>query len=286
MPEKPTKANEYGREQAELVRATCLYVATKLGDYMEEIVIVGGLVPSLLIDQDSLPDGTDRHVGTIDLDVGLALAIFDGKRYEAITNRLRAAGFTQDENEQGNPTRQRWKVEGPGKVTVDFLIPPVGKEDEGGKVRDIEQDFAAVITPGLRLAFIDRRRIALSGITIKGEKATRDIWVCGPGAFVVLKALAFRNRGENKDAYDLYYHVRNYGSSVQDIVHAIRPLLNEPETKQALDILKQDFNENESVGPVRVAQFITGGKDDYIQADVAGFINQLLDLCRQSIAPS
>ncbi len=82
---------------------------------MKEIVIVGGLVPSLLIDQDSLPAETDRHIGTMDLDIGLALAIFDDSRYQAITDRLRSAGFTQDENEQGNPTRQRWKVEGPGE---------------------------------------------------------------------------------------------------------------------------------------------------------------------------
>jgi hypothetical protein len=30
-------------------------------------------------------------------------------------------------------------------------------------------------------------------------------------AYVVLKALAFDSRGENKDAYDLFYVVRNYG---------------------------------------------------------------------------
>ena len=72
MPEKPAYAGEYTREHVELVKATCLYVATKLGDYMNDIVIVGGIVPSLLIDQDSLPEGTDRHVGTMDLDIGLS----------------------------------------------------------------------------------------------------------------------------------------------------------------------------------------------------------------------
>jgi hypothetical protein len=40
-------------------------VATKLGDLMEEIVIVVGIEPSLLIDQDSLSEGTDRHVGPL-----------------------------------------------------------------------------------------------------------------------------------------------------------------------------------------------------------------------------
>ena len=46
------------------------------------------------------------------------------------------------------------------------------------------------------------------------EQPTREVWVCGPGAYVVLKALAFRLRGENKDAYDLHYLVRNYGAGI------------------------------------------------------------------------
>lgn len=280
MPEKPSTAKEYSSEQAERVRATCLYVATKLGDYMENIVIVGGLVPSLLIDQDSMPEGSDRHVGTLDLDIGLALAIFDNSRYQGITERLRGAEFTQDVNEQGNPTRQRWKVEKPEKVTVDFLIPPSRDNDIGGIIRDIEQDFAAVITPGLRLAFIDRCKISLSGITILGETATRDIWVCGPGAFVVLKALAFRQRGENKDAYDLYYHIRNFGDGVHEVAEALKPLLTEREAKKAIEILRQDFTTHNGIGPVRVARFMTGSGDDTVQADVLGFFRQFLHLCK------
>ena len=35
----------------EQVRSVCLYVATKLADLRDEWVIIGGLVPSLLIDQ-------------------------------------------------------------------------------------------------------------------------------------------------------------------------------------------------------------------------------------------
>ena len=283
MPEKPTTSGEYSAEQNQRVRATCLYLATVLGDCIDDVVIIGGLVPSLLIYQDALPAGTDRHVGSMDLDIGLTLAIFEGKRYEAIAERLRRAGFSPDESDQGNPTRQRWKITEAGrKVTVDFLIPPADDSELGGTIRDIEGDFAAVITPGLRLAFLDQKKIDLSGITIKGERAQRSIWVCGPGAFVVLKALAFRNRGEYKDAYDLYYHIRNYGGGVQDVADALKPLLGEVEVQQALKILSEDFIKHDALGPIRVADFITGGKNDEIQADVAGFVLDLLGRCEES----
>ncbi len=208
MAEKPTTAAGYETKQAELVRATCLYVATKLGDLMDDLVVIGGLVPSLIIDQDKLPDETDAHVGTMDLDIGLTLTLLDEGRYRTLTERLRRAGFEQDVNDDGNPTRQRWKIQKLDKVTIDFLIPPSRASDRGGTLRNIEADFAAVIAPGLHLAFRDRKQIRLEGQTIMGENATRDIWVCDAGAFVVLKALAFRSRGENKDAYDLYMRCR------------------------------------------------------------------------------
>ena len=276
MVEKPTTAAGYRSQQAELVRATCLYVATKLGDVMDELVVVGGLVPSLLIEQDNLPAGAEAHVGTMDLDVGLTLGLLDGGRYRTLTERLRRAGFEQDVTDDGTPTRQRWKIENMDRVTVDFLIEPSRAEDRGGTLRDIEQDFAAVITPGLHCAFQDREQITLSGATIMGERATRQIWVCGPGAYVVLKALAFQLRGENKDAYDLYYLVRNYGNGVEDIAARLLPLLNDSTAQQAIDILTQDFQRHDGVGPRRVAEFLRGMPDDEIQADVVGFVGRLL----------
>jgi hypothetical protein len=45
----------YPPGQLERVRSTCLYVATKLGDLLTDIVVVGGLVPSLIIDESALP---------------------------------------------------------------------------------------------------------------------------------------------------------------------------------------------------------------------------------------
>ena len=243
---------------------------------MDDVVVVGGLVPSLIIDPAALSSETAAHVGTMDLDVGLALAIFDENRYETLTERLRGAGMVPDRNEKGREVFQRWRMSACEKVTVDFLIPPSDTTEKGGKLKHIRSDFAAIVTPGLRLAFLDRERIALSGKTIMGETANREVWVCGPGAYTVLKALAFENRGENKDAYDLYFVLRNYGTGVGDVVTRLRPLREETETKKAVAILKRDFLENNGLGPRRVSEFLTGGGNDEIQADVVGFVRMLL----------
>jgi hypothetical protein len=276
MADKPKRASEYQPEQVELVRAACLYVATKLGDMMDDLVIVGGLVPSLIIDQDALAAHVTPHAGTMDLDVGLQIALLNEGRYRRLTERLRDAGFAMDKNEAGNPTRQRWVITSGGKVTVDFLIQPSRAGDKGGKLHDIEPDFAAIIAPGLPSAFRDRQAVTLKGTTLFGERATRDIWVAGAGAYVVLKALAFDSRGENKDAYDLYYVVRNFGGGPPDVAAKLRPLLDDPEAQHALSVLRRDFADLDAVGPMRVAAFVTGGQDDELQADVVAFIGQLL----------
>jgi hypothetical protein len=281
MTEKPLFATDYKREDLELVRQTCLYVATKLGDLLDDLVVVGGLVPSLLIPDESLPAGEDVHIGTTDLDLCLSLAILDTKRYEDLSLRLNRADFKPDENEEGNPTLQRWKITPSAglKVTLDFLIPPSFAADKGGDLRHIQKDLAAVITPGLRLAFQDKQKVSLKGVTLLGEKANRDIWVCGPGAFVVLKALAFDQRGENKDAYDLYFVIRNYGRGIDDVCRCLSPLLEEVETKKALAILNRDFLEPDGIGPSRVAQFQYRGPNADLQADVAGYVKELLSKC-------
>ncbi len=278
MNSKPSSRSEYDSQLPNLVHSICLYISTILGDFFDDYVVVGGLVPALIIPQYPPPGEADRHVGTRDLDLGFSLAIFEENLYQAIASRLRGAGFVPDHSEEGNPTLQRWRLEEDIGVTIDFLVPQSSPDDRGGSIKHMEQDFGAIVTPGLELAFQDRLSVTLSGKTPMDESAERDIGVCGPGAYVVLKALAFGSRGDNKDAYDLYYVIRNYGRGPEQVAEHLAPLLDNPFTQDAIRILRRDFVNPEYVGPARVARFLFGEPNDETQADVAGFINQFLTL--------
>jgi hypothetical protein len=212
----------------------------------------------------------------MDLDLGFSLALLNEERYRNLAEGLRASGFKPDVNEAGRPTHQRWVHGSSETITVDFLIEPSLPEDRGGTIRNIEADFAAVIVPGLHLAFQDRMQCLISGTTIAGEEAQRELWVCGPGAFIALKALAFRGRGENKDAYDLYYMLKSFGSGTDDVLMHLRPLTADEKCREAIEILKEDFLPFDGLGPRRVAEFLAGEPDDDTQADVVGFIARLL----------
>ena len=182
MESKPDLAASYAPATVQLVRAVCLYIATKLGDLRDDFVIVGGLVPSLILPQSDLPAGRFPHIGTIDVDLGLAIAILDEQRYHELCNRLRKASFRPDTNEAGHTTNQRWRIESEGRsVTVDFLIPATKVSDKGGTLRNFEEGFAAVITPGLDLAFEDRRLVKVQGELCATNKRPAKSGFARPG---------------------------------------------------------------------------------------------------------
>jgi len=267
---------DYTTVQTDLIRSTTITAATILGDYMDDLVVVGGLVPSLLIPPTALPIGAEPHVGTMDLDLGLDLAILDDHRYEGIAERLRDSGFTPDISDKGNEVRQRWTHTRNPSAKIEFLIPPINEDAVPGKLQSLEKGLAAFIIEGLEIAFSERIRVMLDGTTLFGETASREIPVCNPGAFVILKALAFRNRGKFKDAYDLYYMTRNFGGGTEDVAAFLGHLIDTDPGRRAVAILREDFLDERALGPMRVALFATGAEDAEMQADVVGFVSELL----------
>ena len=206
-------------------------------------------MPALLIDAQRDDDGdVDRHPGTNDLDIGLALALLDDERYAEISSRLRAEGFRPDTNANGNQTVQRWRL-GELKVTVDFLMAPAPAQDGNLRTR-------------------------------------RTIPLCGPAAFVVLKALAFGDRAEPKDAYDLVYVIRHTPGRGEAIAArlAVHAKQHSEIVARALGLLARDFDAPDTIGPARAAEFSVAREDeiDDAVADAHGFVDDLLHAARHA----
>jgi len=277
----PRTAADYDDGSRLLMTRCLLHVATVLGDLMtDDMTVVGGLVPSLLIPPEALPPGADAHPGTLDLDLGLRVALLANERYREVADRLRAAGFTTDVNEAGNPTHQRWRRESAQNevARVEFLMEPLSPDAAPGTTQHLEHELAAFVAPGIGMSFDDRIVQRIVGRTLDDETAERDVGVCGPGAFVALKALAFDGRGYRKDAYDLYYVLRNYRAGPADVARRFALVAPRPEGTEALEILRRDFMDPEAVGPRRAAAFATGGVDEAVQVEVVGFVAEFLRL--------
>ena len=280
MPERPKRAEDYDPQTHGLARAGLLHLATVFGDLLDDMLVVGGLVPGLIAPVPTDDAIIEAHVGTRDVDIALSLALLDEERYTEIAKRLRRAGFEPDVNDRDHPTVQRWVLHAGWHVTVDFLIPPTASV-EPGKIQHLGNGLGALVTRGLTDADRTRVRMRLDGLTLNEEVATRNVWVCGPAGFVILKALAFRNRGEGKDAYDLFYVIKHHADRPEGVAATIARLRAsepaEPEAiEDALRILHEDFGDVDSVGPKRAGEFLSDGREAEVAADVVAHVVALL----------
>ena len=272
MNAKPGTFHGYSVENTARVKEVCLLVATRLYDVLQDdLVIVGGLVPTLL------DCGDGRHVGTRDVDLAFNVGIRKAEAYTAVAERLEQAGFRPEDRTR--KTLWRWELETDrARVLLEFLISSSGTTVGNGRRQRICDSLDALTVEGLDLAFLDVETVRLEGETPFREKASRNVRVCGPGAFVLLKALAFRNRGANKDAYDLHYVVRHWSRGKTDIAGRLRRLLTEPHAHKALSIIREDFATLDHLGPRRVAQFLGADEDEAQRADAWADLQDLLQL--------
>ena len=87
--------------------------------------------------------------------------------------------------------------------------------------------------------------------------------------------------GENLFAFAEHESV-GYVVPPEDIVEHLDPMRTDPAATEAIQILRRDFTAHDGHGPMRVAEFIAGGPDDIIQADVVGFVDAFLRMYERS----
>ena len=272
----PRTRSDYSPDGLQFVRSTCLDLAICLNDYWDDLVVVGGFVPSLLVTPRA---DVEAHLGTNDIDIGLALSLVESGRYEDMARRLRTVGYQPDINDDGQPVHHRWRLDDArAPVTVDFLIENQDDGIDPGKPFHLSKEFGPIRNDALPAAFLDRIDVEVAGQTPRGEDAKRVVRVCGPAAFVVLKAHALHSRGYPKDAYDLFYMIRNYGESgPEDVAARWDRVAALPSAIEALEMLREDAESRTSVLPMRAAEFLELRGDDGFLSEVLGFTRRFID---------
>jgi hypothetical protein len=100
-----------------------------------------------------------------------------------------------------------------------------------------------------------------------------------------MKALAFRIRGTNKDAYDLVYTLRNYGDGIADVAAALQGLRDDAETLEAIAALDQEFAHVDSTGPLGFSAFLHAARNQEAETEAWGAVRELIDRLPAERAP-
>jgi len=185
-----------------------------IGPWSERVYLVGGLAPRYIVG--SLPEGARPPVGTTDVDLVIGLALGDERpeAYRTLENNLKKAGFKDE-------TSFRWKKNVDGvTVTVEFLCET--DRVEPGRIYKPKEEgtgsgLGAFNVRGAQLVTRDYLERTIEAERLDGGGVSRVVVrVANILAYTVLKILAFQDRHENKDSYDLIYCLLNFGDGPED----------------------------------------------------------------------
>ncbi|MGB2800082.1 MAG: hypothetical protein WBC82_09605 [Dehalococcoidia bacterium] len=249
------RQSDYREPEVQACFSVLLEIMTILGEFRENTVIVGGNVPSLLI-----PSATEKHTGTLDIDLALNFKHISHDTYKTIVETLIARGYYQKEHEQPFIFYRFYRdVEDTfgNKVTVgiDLLAGEYGGTGKGRRHQKM-QDALARKVRGCDLVFDSAVRVNLTGTLPGGAKNEVTVRVPSIGPFLVTKGMALWERMKEKDAYDIYYCCRNYPGGLTALVEATKPLVKNSLAREGLGKIKEKFITVDGIGPTWVVDFL------------------------------
>ncbi|UCF60133.1 MAG: hypothetical protein JSV37_10225 [Anaerolineaceae bacterium] len=264
---------DYSDLAVHAARQVLIELVHALGDYREEMIIIGGWVPELLYSDES-----DPHIGSIDVDLALDHNALEDRRYAAIEKILLERNYYRND---GYPFSYFRDVEIGGHtvtVRVDLMA---GQYGGTGKNRRTQKaaDVRARKARGCDLAFDLHSIVEISGELPGGAKDTVRVKVASVVPFLVMKGMALTDRMKEKDAYDIYYVVRYFPGGIDVLVKEIRPYAGYGLVVEGLGKIREAFLSPDHVGPAHVAAFLgTASQDerDRIRRDAFERVNALL----------
>jgi len=246
------RQGDYREAEVQACFSVLLEVMTVLGGFRENVVIVGGNVPSLLI-----PSAKEKHLGTLDIDLALDFKHISDDTYKTIIETLHARGYYQEEGEQLFIFHRDIEDKSGSKISVeiDLLAGEYGGTGKGHRHQKI-QGAKARKARGCDLVFDSAVRVNLAGTLPSGAKNEVIVKVPSIGPFLVMKGMALWERMKEKDAYDIYYCCRNYPGGLTALVKAIRPLVMNKLAREGLGKIKTKFAIVDGIGPTWVTEFL------------------------------
>jgi len=179
-------------------------------------------VPWLLLDNPEMP-----HVDTFDIDLSLDAEVLGDGKYATLVESLLLAGYEQRKDlKRFQLVRRVPAADGspPIDVLVDFLMPRHAEILKN--IPPLVQDFAVQRADGADLALRFYQLVAIDGPMPDGGRNRVEVAVASIPALLAMKGYAINGRHKQKDAYDIYYCIRNYEGGAKALAKACRPLLD------------------------------------------------------------
>jgi hypothetical protein len=239
---------DYARDAVQAAQSVMLELARILGKYKNDIAIVGGWVPYLL-----LGDRGKQHIGSTDVDIALNHLTLQEVGYQSIAELLTAHDYVM--GSQPFIFYRTLLVNGRElRVQVDLLA---GEYEGSGANRrtQLVQDVKHRKARGCDLVFTMAEKIRIEGVLPNGGIDSAEIQVASIVPFLVMKGITMSERLKEKDAWDIYFCLCNYPGGLDELALAFQPHVHHGLVKEGLQVIAEKFASSEHVGAVHVARF-------------------------------
>jgi hypothetical protein len=261
------------RARAELALCT---LAAHIADDTAPLIVLGGLMPAILT------EGTGpQHLGTSDVDMLLVVHLEQTAGLARVETALLTAGFEAETHQNG--WRWRGRIDG-YPVKLEFLC-DLDTEPEGIIAIPGCQTLRANNLRGTGYVAHDFTTRELTADIPGRGPTTVTIRFAGLGGYLLIKCVAARYRGKDKDFYDLTFvllHNRAGGPTA-----AARQLLDGnladrlPALKSIFLEVRERFYSVTSVGPKGFAaeseRADPSASDEQNRALAAAAVNEFID---------
>ena len=249
---EPQYASDYDDRITVAVKSVLIEIGQVLGNYRDKYAVIGGAVPWLLLSEADMP-----HIGTLDVDLSVdAEALGDGEYAQLVESLLRH-GYRQREHLRRFQLVRTVPARDDGAdidVVIDFLMPRGATIARN--VPPLVANFAVQRADGADLALRFHQLVAIDGDMPDGGDNRVEIAVASIPALLAMKGFAIVNRLKQKDAYDIYYSVRNFPGGVDALVAATKPLLGFETARSGYRHISKKFRHPDDFGPTSVRRFV------------------------------
>lgn len=239
---------DYTADAVAAARSVLLELTHLLGQYRDDIVVVGGWVPELL-----LPQSQVHHIGSTDVDLALNHRTLQEAGYRTIKELLLARGY----REGSQPfIFHRIVQQGSREIVVeiDFLAGEYEGTGQSHRTQKV-QGVRARKVRGCDLAFDDSTEVTLHGVLPEGGEDTARVRVASLVPFLTMKGIALTERLKEKDAWDVVFCLQHYPGGVDALIQEFRPHLAHGLVQEGLKSLAEKFASPNHIGPKFVADF-------------------------------
>jgi hypothetical protein len=240
---------DYSGDLVDAARSVLLELVRLLGEYRDDIVVVGGWVPQLI-----LPQIPKQHVGSIDVDLALNHRHLQEAGYSTIQSLLLRRGYEADLRQPFIFHRTVMVRGNPIKVEVDFLAGEYEGTGPKHRTQPVHEGRARKAR-GCDVAFDLFVETEISGVLPEGGQDQARVRVSSIVAFLVMKGMALHDRLKEKDAWDIYFTLTNYPGGLDALAQEIEPHAGQGLVREGLQKIAEKFASPDHAGPRFVADF-------------------------------